>query len=111
MLRRTSTDAEAALWLQLRGKRLADFKFRRQHPIGPFILDFYCPAKQLAVELDGGQHYQPSAQVYDEERTQYLRRRGVSVLRFPNDLVLKEISAVIETIALALGVGVGGPSP
>jgi very-short-patch-repair endonuclease len=108
-LRRTGTDAEAALWVQLRAKRLAGFKFRRQHPCGPYILDFYCPGTRLAVELDGGQHFEARAQAYDQRRTAYLRRRGVRVIRFQTDLVFRELSEVMEAIWLALGGG--GPSP
>jgi very-short-patch-repair endonuclease len=108
-LRRNSTDAEAALWLALRAKRFAGFKFRRQHDFGPYILDFYCPAQRLAIELDGGQHYQPDAHAYDERRTAYLCQRGITVLRFPTDLVFREREAVVHLIARALGIG--GPSP
>ena len=107
-LRRTSTDAERVLWSQLRAKRFESVKFRRQHPCGPYILDFYCPARQLAVELDGGQHFEPSVQAYDERRTNYLRRRAIKLLRFSNDLVFTELHAVLEAIALALR---AGPSP
>jgi very-short-patch-repair endonuclease len=108
-LRRTSTDAEAGLWAQLRAKRLAGFKFRRQHPCGPYILDFYCPAKRLAVELDGGQHFDPAVRAYDKRRDTFLRRHQIKVLRFPTDLVFREPLAVLEAIALALGIV--GPSP
>jgi very-short-patch-repair endonuclease len=108
-LRRNSTDAEAALWSCLRAKRFAGFKFRRQHPCGPYILDFYCPAARLAIELDGGQHFEAAAQAYDERRTEYLRRRDIEVLRFSTHLVFTETAAVIEGIALALGIL--GPSP
>jgi len=59
-LRRSSTDAEAFLWYHLRSRRLAGFKFRRQHPYGPFILDFFCAERNLAIELDGGQHFEPA---------------------------------------------------
>ena len=107
-LRQRSTDAEATLWAHLRAKRLAAFKFRRQHPCGPYILDFYCAAAQLAVELDGGQHFLPLAQAYDRRRTAYLGRRGIKVLRFPCDLVFRELPALLEAIAVSLGVG---PSP
>jgi len=108
-LRRNSTDAEAALWFALRAKRFSGFKFRRQHDCGPYILDFYCPALRLAIELDGGQHYEPEAHAYDERRTAYLGRRRIRVLRFPTDLIFKEREAVLEAIARALGVG--APSP
>ena len=96
------------LWFHLRAKRFGSLKFRRQHPCGPYILDFYCPARQLAVELDGGQHFEPSAQAYDERRTDYLRRHGITLIRFSNDLVFRELPAVLEAIARALR---AGPSP
>jgi very-short-patch-repair endonuclease len=108
-LRRNSTDAEAALWAHLRAKRFAGFKFRRQHPCGPYILDFFCPDRRLAIELDGGQHFELQAQAYDARRTAYLRRSGIQVLRFPSDLVFRELPAVLDAIALPLGVA--DPSP
>jgi very-short-patch-repair endonuclease len=107
-LRSSSTDAERALWARLRAKRLLGFKFRRQHPCGPYILDFYCPSGQLAVELDGGQHFNLAAQDYDLRRTAFLLRRGVRVLRFPTDLVFREPIAILDAIVLALG---ARPSP
>jgi very-short-patch-repair endonuclease len=100
-LRRTSTDAEALLWARLRAKRFTGLKFRRQHPCGSYILDFYCPARHLAIELDGGQHFDKAAQDYDRRRTAFLARQGISVLRFPNDVVLRELGAVLEVILLA----------
>src|SRR5262245_45050267 len=109
-LRAHSTDAEAALWTRLRAKRFAGFKFRRQHSCGPYIVDFYCPRMHLAIELDGGQHFTAEAQAYDERRTEFLCRHGISVLRFPTDLVFREPQAVIDVIAQTLGI-VDGPSP
>jgi len=108
-LRRNSTDAEATLWTHLRAKRFVSFKFRRQHPCGPYILDFYCPDRRLAIELDGGQHFELQAQAYDARRTAYLRRSGIQMLRFPSDLIFTELHAVLEAIALPLGIV--GPSP
>ena len=108
-LRRNSTDAEAAVWTLLRAKRFAGFKFRRQYPCGPYILDFYCPARRLAIELDGGQHFEATTQIYDEQRSVYLRNCRIVVLRFPNDVVFKEPEGVLDAIALALGVT--DPSP
>ena len=108
-LRRNSTDAEAALWSHLRAHRFAGFKFRRQHSCGPFILDFFCTRRKLAIELDGGQHYEPEAQAYDARRTDYLARRGITVLRFATDLVFRETDGVLSAIADALGID--GPSP
>jgi very-short-patch-repair endonuclease len=101
-LRRTSTDAETALWAHLRARRFAGFKFRRQHPCGPYILDFYCPKGHLAVELDGGQHFSEVAQDYDRRRTTFLRRQGMTVLRFRTDRVFREPVAVLEAILRAL---------
>jgi very-short-patch-repair endonuclease len=105
-LRVLSTDAERALWNLVRDRRLAGFKFRRQHPCGPYILDFYCPELKLAVELDGGQHFEPRALLYDEIRTEDLRARGIVVLRFNNDVVLTETTSVLEEIARQMGVQV-----
>jgi very-short-patch-repair endonuclease len=99
-LRRNSTDAERALWSHLRAKRFMSLKFRRQHPYGPYILDFYCQARRLAIELDGGQHFEPGAAAYDRCRTAFLDRNGIKVLRFTNDVVLREIGTVLEAIWL-----------
>jgi very-short-patch-repair endonuclease len=103
-LRRRATDAEAALWSILRGHRFAGAKFRRQHPCGPHVLDFYCPRKRLAIELDGGQHYQPAGQAADALRDEYLATRRITVLRFGSDLIFRERDGVIAAIAVALGV-------
>jgi very-short-patch-repair endonuclease len=108
-LRRDMTDAEAALWSELRDRRLGGFKFRRQHPCGPFILDFYCSEAALAIEVDGGQHFEEGAALYDAERTAFVRRRGIEVLRFANDLIFTDRLEVLEAIAAALGIG--RPSP
>ena len=108
-LRRDSTDAEAFLWYQLRGRRLAGFKFRRQHPCGRFILDFFCAERNLAVELDGGQHFETATQHRDARRTSYLVQCGITVMRFPTDLVFRNLDAVLTAIAAALEVD--RPSP
>ena len=108
-LRRDGTDPEATLWSWLRAKRFAGFKFRRQYACGPYILDFYCPARRLAIELDGGQHFEEGALAYDERRTEYLRRVWIEVLRFPNDVVFSEPEGVRCAIALALGVAARSP--
>src|SRR5262245_40922478 len=102
-LRQASSDAETALWYHLRDRRLAGVKFRRQHMWGPFILDFFCVDERLAVELDGGQHFDVAAQAYDARRTEFLRRQGIRVLRFSNDQIFKERRAVLEQIGRALG--------
>jgi very-short-patch-repair endonuclease len=107
-LRREATDAESLLWKHLRDRRFEGHKFRRQHPVGPFILDFYCAQTRVAIELDGGQHFEPSAQAYDERRTEFLLSQGIAVLRFPTDLVFTELTVVLECIGVALR---DGPSP
>ncbi len=106
-LRQVSTDAERALWRLLRARQLSGAKFRRQHPVGPYILDFYCLHRHLAVELDGSQHYSLEGQAKDAVRTQFLDAMGVRVLRFSNVAVLTEHGAVLAAIWGALE----GPSP
>ncbi len=83
-LRREQTDEEKELWHALRAGRFAGFKFRRQHPLGPYILDFFCSAALLAVELDGFQHGLPEVRQHDVKREQFLVERGVEELRFWN---------------------------
>jgi very-short-patch-repair endonuclease len=101
-MRREPTDAERKLWHLLRDGRLGGFKFRRQCPVAGYILDFYCLSAGLVVEADGGQHTEPEAHAYDEARTQRLSDRGIRVLRFPDDEVLKYPDAVREAIYAAL---------
>ena len=99
-LRRNPTDAERHLWRHLRNRHLAGYKFRRQHPVGPYIVDFICPEACLVVELDGGQHQ--GQQHYDAARTAFLENRGLRVLRFWNDQVFSETEAVLEEIVRRL---------
>jgi len=93
------TDAEKRLWSALRDRRLVGYKFRRQRPIGPFIVDFACVERKLIVEADGGQH---AGSERDEQRTARLERRGWRVLRFWNNDILANPSGVVETILRAL---------
>jgi len=83
-LRRNQTDDEKALWRALRDRRFAGFKFRRQHTVGDHILDFYCAAAKLAVELDGSQHGHPEGMQRDAERDKFLAQQGIATLRFWN---------------------------
>jgi very-short-patch-repair endonuclease len=101
-LQRESADAEQILWNHLRDRPFSAFKFRRQHPLGPFIADFLCPACSLVIELDAGQHIEPNAQSYDAWRTRFLNERGITVIRFQNDQVFREIDAVLDAILHAL---------
>ena len=91
-LRSNMTDAELALWRCLRRKQLGGFRFRRQHPFERYVLDFYCCEVQLAVELDGGQHNDPSVKVQDGTRTDFLEKHGIHVIRFWNNEVLSAVS-------------------
>lgn len=95
-LRRDQTDAENKLWRHLRNKRLDGFKFFRQYSYGHYILDFYCPRKRLAIELDGGQHLE--AKEYDKQRTFYLNCKGIRVIRFWNNEVLQNTDVVVEVV-------------
>ena len=95
-LRSNQTDSELKLWLQLRGRRLAGLKFRRQVPIAGFIADFLCEEAKLIVEVDGGQHAEPSRS--DMERTRIMQDAGFSVLRFWNNEVLANIDGVLQRI-------------
>jgi very-short-patch-repair endonuclease len=95
-LRRRMTPAEQVLWEELRGQKLAGLRFRRQHPVGPFILDFACPERLLAVELDGSVHL--GQQEQDAARTATLEDYGWHVIRFANELVFSELPAVVSTI-------------
>jgi very-short-patch-repair endonuclease len=99
-LRREMTDAQHRLWKHLRAHRFAGEKFRRQEPIGPYIVDFVSHRSRLIVELDGGQHAVRLEQ--DRERTRWLETRGYRVVRFWNNQVLTETEPVLEAIALAL---------
>jgi very-short-patch-repair endonuclease len=97
-MRTSQTDAERKIWSILRGRNLSGFKFRRQHPVEGYILDFYCVSHRLAVELDGGQHCDPQARRYDEARTMRLKELEINVLRFWDDEVLKFSDAVADEI-------------
>jgi very-short-patch-repair endonuclease len=96
-LRRDGTDVETKLWHRLRNGQISDAQFRRQHPAGRYILDFYCPVLCLAIELDGGQHAQTGTR--DRMRDEWLRRQGVTVLRFWNSDVVENMDGVLEIIA------------
>ena len=104
-LRENQTDVEGKLWSRLRDRQLSGVKFRRQHPIGPFIVDFYCLERGLIVELDGSQHVQRNTG--DKRRTRFLEGLGYRVLRFWNNDVLSNFDGVLERVSEALD----GPHP
>ena len=97
-MRHEPTDAEQRLWHYLRDRQLDGFKFRRQEPVGGYILDFYCRDANLSVELDGGQHNDDSGKRYDEGRTAALKKLGIRVVRFWHADVLNNTDAVLERI-------------
>ncbi len=99
-LRRNMTDVERKLWAKLRDAQLDGFKFRRQHPLGPYVLDFFCEETKLVVEVDGGQHAERIEA--DDERTKWLEAHRCRVLRFWNNDVLQNLTGVLETIRMAL---------
>ena len=95
-LRQQLTPAESALWSALRGRQLEGLKFRCQHPVGRFIVDFYCPSCKLVIEVDGGIHTQQ--QDYDQDRTEKLQRFSYYVLRFINDEVMNDLETILSRI-------------
>lgn len=97
-LRRDATDAEALLWSCLRDRRVNRRKFRRQHPVEPYVLDFYCAELNLAIELDGGQHNSMEGRERDAKRALFLRSKGIETLRFTNEAMLKETDSVLGVI-------------
>ncbi len=97
-LRREQTDVERKLWYALRNRRFARFKFRRQQPIGPYVVDFVCFETKFIVELDGGQHALPENATADAVRTTYLQRRGYCVKRYWNSELNQYFESVLEDI-------------
>ncbi len=95
-LRRNLTQAEANLWARLRNRQLGGLKFRRQHPVGPFIADFYCAEHRLVVEIDGDIHDLRIEQ--DQERTWQFEKYGYNVIRFPNGQVEQDLESVLASI-------------
>ena len=99
-LRNNLTPAEITLWGYLKNGQVGGYKFRRQHGLGQYVMDFYCPELKLCVELDGEVHDSEQAFNHDEERTAFLQENGISVLRFENYIVREDIQAIINAILL-----------
>ena len=97
-LRTNMTDAEQLIWSKIRRKQIIDLQFYRQKNIGHYIVDFYCPKGKLIVEVDGGQHYKTEGMKKDQKRDRYLQCLGLTILRFSDIDVLKNIDGVIERI-------------
>ena len=101
-LRLHATEAEKYFWSKVKDGRFFGLKFKRQYSLGPYIIDFYCREKNLAIELDGGQHQEKAD--YDAARTEYLKGFRITVMRFWNNDVLKNKDAVLEAIRIRLGI-------
>ena len=101
-LRKNQTESETLLWSKLRSRQLAGFKFRRQHPIGHCILDFYCTNAHLAIEIDGGQHSENKNCLKDEFRTEYLKGNGIQVIKFWKNDGLENLEDVVSEIEATL---------
>jgi len=97
-LRKSATPAEAYLWTYLQNRKLEGKKFRRQHSIGNYIVDFYCAQERLAIELDGNGHMEVSQQLYDEERDLFISYYNIKVLRFENKHVFDNLEFVLSEI-------------
>src|SRR3990167_7243095 len=105
-LRTHSTEAEKLLWSKIRNRQILNLKFRRQQPIPPYIVDFYCEDRLLIIELDGGQHNED----IDRARTDFLNKKGYQILRYWNNDVLGNIDGVMEDIMNKIG-GIAPPPP
>lgn len=101
-LRSSQTPAEARLWSGLRGRRLQNYKFSRQYPIGPFTVDFLCRDSRLIVEVDGATHSEVREIAYDQRRSAYLKAQGYRIVRIMNDDVYRQFDDVMDMILLAL---------
>ena len=98
-LRHNQTEAEKTFWMLVRNRQFYGMRFFRQYSAGPYILDFYCPALKLAIELDGGQHTEDENEEYDAARSEYLKTQGIEVVRFWNHEVLYDIDSVLSRLA------------
>ena len=97
-LRRSLTPAEATFWTMVKNSRFEGRKFCRQHSVGNYILDFYCPAEKLAIELDGARHFSSLGAAEDRERTEFLTSKGIVVLRFENREVFEETEWMLDVM-------------
>jgi very-short-patch-repair endonuclease len=100
-LRKNATPEERMLWYRVRSKKIG-YRFHRQHSIGPYIVDFYCPQKRLIIEIDGNQHNENCTRFYDTERTKFLEGLGYKVMRFYNEEVRSNIEGVLSLIKIHL---------
>ena len=97
-LRNHMPDAEVLLWMQLKGRQVLGFKFRRQYSVGPFVIDFYCPQLRLGVELDGDSHFAVGAADRDQHRQRYIESFGIRVIRYVNTDIYENMDGVLENL-------------
>lgn len=98
VLRRNTPKAESLLWARLRRKQVLGLRFHRQFSVGPYSIDFYCPALKLAIEIDGDSHFSQNAMVCDRDRQEYIEAFGIRFLRFTNNQIFENSDGVIELI-------------
>jgi very-short-patch-repair endonuclease len=111
-LRQSATVSEQRMWNWLRNRSFSGFKFRRQVPVARYVLDFYCPSLKLGIELDGRQHDMIDVILHDDQRTTYLKARGIEVVRIENELLAKDAAMVEAVIEYAIAQRVKNrPSP
>ncbi len=101
-LRNNTTETEDILWSRLRKRCLEGYRFTRQYSVGKYILDFYCPQFQLAIEVDGGQHNEEKTKIYDQKRTDFLMKQGIEIIRFWNNDIYQRIDDVCDEILFHL---------
>ncbi len=109
-LRNRLTPAEAKLWSLLKSSLNEKRKFRRQHSVGPYVLDFYCPSERLCIELDGAAHFTDGGYEYDTARTEYLEALNIKVIRFENKDVFENTEGVLEEIRRNCNLGQTTPA-
>lgn len=102
LLTNNMTDAEKILWDKLKNRKVFKDRFRRQHPIGIFIVDFYCHEHKLAIEIDGEIHLEKEVAEYDDSRTHDIEKLGIKILRFTNDQIFSELDLVLKEILQAI---------
>ena len=110
-LRSNMTGPETRLWSALRARQLQGMKFRRQHGIGPYIVDFYCPEQSLVIEVDGDSHANADQIVRDQLRDKYFQSLGLRVIRYFNNDIVKNLAGVLEDLAEKLASGSTSPRP
>lgn len=110
-LRSEMTGPETRLWSRLRARQLQGLKFRRQHGIGPYIVDFYCPEQSLVIEVDGDSHADADQMLKDQLRDRYFQSLGLRVIRYINDDIMKNLDGVLEDLQKRLSSGATSTTP